>query len=144
MTNGERVKNLRTSMKMSRARFSEHFGIPARTIDDWENERREPSPYVVDMLIKLAASENTIPAAWVLTEYRDSRGTGTTRTFIEKSEAVREAEESWNGLSDRDRESYLDGAAWFYVGLFEMEWDDYDEEFIVTGDPIVIAWDAKK
>ncbi len=144
MTNGERIKNLRTSLKMSRAKFSEHFGIPARTIDDWENERREPSGYVVDMLIKLAAGEKTIPTAWILTEYRDARGHGETRTFTDKFEAIREAEAEWNGLSEHDRADYLAGFAWFYVGLFEMEWDDIDEEFIPKSDPIMIAWDALK
>lgn len=140
MKNSERIKNLRTSLNMSRAKFSEHFGIPARTIDDWENERREPSDYVVDMLIKLAASENTIPTTWARVEWRDGYGDGSTKYFLDRDEAIHESETEWNRMSEHDK-NRRDA---FFVGFYEMTWDDIDEKYITTGDPIVVAWDALK
>ena len=36
------IKQLRENLNMSRADLSKESGVPARTIDDWENERRKP------------------------------------------------------------------------------------------------------
>lgn len=144
MTNGEKVKNLRASLKMSRARFSEKYGIPARTIDDWENERRVPANYLVDLLARRVASENIIPTAWVFTEYRDARAYGEDEIFADKCEAIDAAWTHWDRLSEHDRKDYFEGEAWFYVGLFRMEWDENLEKFEPEGDPLVVAWDALK
>ena len=36
------IKELRESIGMSRKEFSEHTGIPVRTLEDWEAARRTP------------------------------------------------------------------------------------------------------
>lgn len=36
------IKALRQNLKMSRVELSKQSGVPARTIDDWENNRRKP------------------------------------------------------------------------------------------------------
>ena len=36
------IKELRESIGMSRKEFSEHTGIPVRTLEDWEAGRRTP------------------------------------------------------------------------------------------------------
>ena len=36
------IKRLRQNLNMSRAELSKQSGVPARTIDDWENGRRKP------------------------------------------------------------------------------------------------------
>ena len=36
------IKQLRQNLDMSRAELSKQSGVPARTIDDWENNRRKP------------------------------------------------------------------------------------------------------
>lgn len=36
------IKELRQNLKMSRVELSKQSGVPARTIDDWENGRRKP------------------------------------------------------------------------------------------------------
>lgn len=40
------IKELRESTGMSRKEFSEHTGIPVRTLEDWEAVRRTPPEYV--------------------------------------------------------------------------------------------------
>ena len=40
------IKNLRESTGMSRKEFSEHTGIPVRTLEDWEAGRRTPPEYI--------------------------------------------------------------------------------------------------
>ena len=42
----DRIKELRESVGMSRKEFSEHTGIPVRTLEDWEAARRTPSEYI--------------------------------------------------------------------------------------------------
>lgn len=35
---------------MSQREFSEYFGIPKRTIEDWERGSRECVPYLLDLM----------------------------------------------------------------------------------------------
>lgn len=40
------LRELRKSTGMSRKNFSEHTGIPVRTLEDWEAGRRTPPVYI--------------------------------------------------------------------------------------------------
>ena len=40
------IKELRESTGMTRKAFSEHTGIPVRTLEDWEAGRRRPPEYI--------------------------------------------------------------------------------------------------
>ena len=40
------IKELRESTGMTRKEFSVHTGIPVRTLEDWEAERRTPPEYI--------------------------------------------------------------------------------------------------
>lgn len=40
------IKELRESTGMTRKEFSEHTGIPVRTLEDWEAARRTPPEYI--------------------------------------------------------------------------------------------------
>jgi DNA-binding transcriptional regulator YiaG len=42
----KKIKELRESVGMSRKEFSEHTGIPVRTLEDWEAGRRTPPEYI--------------------------------------------------------------------------------------------------
>lgn len=44
------IKELRAQTRMSQRAFAERFGIPVRTLQEWEQERREPPDYVVAMI----------------------------------------------------------------------------------------------
>lgn len=43
MDTAKQIKELRASTGMTRKEFSEHTGIPVRTLEDWEAARRTPS-----------------------------------------------------------------------------------------------------
>lgn len=40
------IIQLRKQTGMNRKTFSEHFGIPIRTVEEWEAGRRKPPEYV--------------------------------------------------------------------------------------------------
>ncbi len=40
------IRDLRESTGMSRKEFSDHTGIPVRTLEDWEAGRRTPPEYI--------------------------------------------------------------------------------------------------
>ncbi len=40
------IKELRESVCMNRKEFSDHTGIPVRTLEDWEAGRRIPPEYI--------------------------------------------------------------------------------------------------
>lgn len=56
--NKERLKELRKELGLSQAKFAEKFGIPIRTIQDWEYGKREIRSYIVNMMYKIIELEN--------------------------------------------------------------------------------------
>ena len=50
MDTAKLIKELRESTGMSRKEFSEHTGIPIRTLEDWEADRRTPPDYMPRLL----------------------------------------------------------------------------------------------
>ena len=46
MDTAKKIKELRVSVNMTRKEFSEHTGIPVRTLEDWEAARRTPPEYI--------------------------------------------------------------------------------------------------
>ncbi|MBQ7067213.1 MAG: transcriptional regulator [Lachnospiraceae bacterium] len=46
----EAIRNLRIETGMNRKVFAEHFGIPLRTVEDWEANRRTPPEYIPRLL----------------------------------------------------------------------------------------------
>lgn len=45
-----KIKELRARTGLSQAKFAEKYGIPKRTIEDWEAGRHDPPAYVEDLL----------------------------------------------------------------------------------------------
>lgn len=56
----ERLKELRKELGLSQAKFAEKFGIPIRTIQDWEYGKREVRSYIVDMMHRIAEFEKEL------------------------------------------------------------------------------------
>ena len=50
MSRGKEVKELRERMGMNRREFSDYYGIPYRTVQDWEAEKRELPDYLLRLL----------------------------------------------------------------------------------------------
>lgn len=44
------IKEMRTKSGMTQKAFSDYLNIPKRTIEDWENDRRKPPDYVVELI----------------------------------------------------------------------------------------------
>jgi DNA-binding transcriptional regulator YiaG len=51
------VKDLRTITGMSRAKFGELYGIPARSIQNWEEGKRNPPEYVLRLLDRVVRED---------------------------------------------------------------------------------------
>ena len=60
MSRGKEVKKLREKMGMNRREFSDYYGIPYRTIQDWEAEKREIPDYLLRLLKYRAEIERRI------------------------------------------------------------------------------------
>lgn len=52
-----RVKELRKELRLSQVQFAAKFGIPLRTVQDWEYGKREARSYIVDMMYKIIELE---------------------------------------------------------------------------------------
>lgn len=44
------VKELREITGLTQAQFSEKYGIPKRSIENWEGGQRVPPPYIINLL----------------------------------------------------------------------------------------------
>ena len=62
------IKSLRAASGMTQKAFSEYFGIPKRTIEDWEGERRKCPPYLFDLMRYKLVHENKIDPQYIETE----------------------------------------------------------------------------
>ena len=50
MSRGKEVKELREKMGMHRREISDYYGIPYRTVQDWEAEKRELPEYLLRLM----------------------------------------------------------------------------------------------
>ena len=57
MGRGKEVRELRDSLGMNRREFSDYYGIPYRTVQDWEAEKRELPEYLLRLMIYRAEME---------------------------------------------------------------------------------------
>ena len=46
------IKEIRALTGLSQAKFAERYGIPKRTLEDWEAGRRKPAEYFLRLLEK--------------------------------------------------------------------------------------------
>ena len=60
MDDKERLKELRKELGLSQAKFAERFGIPLRTLQEWEYGRREVRSYIVDMMYRIKGLEKEL------------------------------------------------------------------------------------
>lgn len=137
------IREIRKMTGLSQARFGEKYGIPTRTIEDWEAERRTAPEYVIEMLTKVVKMEQVNMTAWYFIEYRVGFGTGTEKRFKTRQEAEEYARDEWDRMSNADRESYRkDPGAQFFVAELAVEWDDYEEDWTAPSYDCTPVWDA--
>lgn len=60
MNNTLNVKELRQATGMSQSKLAEYFGIPVRTLQDWEQGKRKPPEYVPKMMKRILQAESSI------------------------------------------------------------------------------------
>ena len=57
MGRGKEVRELKDRLGMNRREFSDYYGIPYRTVQDWEAEKRELPEYLLRLMIYRAEME---------------------------------------------------------------------------------------
>jgi DNA-binding transcriptional regulator YiaG len=62
MMNKEKLKLLRAQTKMSMKQFAEYFGIPYRTVQNWENNTRSCPEYLMRLMEYKLIKEGLIEA----------------------------------------------------------------------------------
>lgn len=45
-----KIKEIRKQLGLTQTDFGNLFGIPMRTIQEWENERRTPPQYIINLI----------------------------------------------------------------------------------------------
>ena len=57
---GREIKELREKMGMNRREFSDYYGIPYRTVQDWEAEKRQLPDYLLRLIKYRAKMEGMV------------------------------------------------------------------------------------
>lgn len=57
MTTAERAKAIRKASGLTQAAFAEKYGIPKRTIENWEGGQRDAPTYVLDLLERVVSED---------------------------------------------------------------------------------------
>lgn len=57
MTTAERAKAIRKASGLTQAAFAEKYGIPKRTIENWEGGQRDAPTYVIDLLERVVSDD---------------------------------------------------------------------------------------
>ena len=52
------MKEFRVTTGLSQSKFAAYFGIPVRTLQEWEQGRQNPPTYLLDLLKRLWKLEN--------------------------------------------------------------------------------------
>lgn len=47
------IKELRAKTGMSQNKFAQYFGLSVRNLQEWEQERKNPPPYLVGLLQRI-------------------------------------------------------------------------------------------
>lgn len=53
------MKEFRASTGLSQSKFAEYFNLPLRTLQEWEQGRQNPPPYLLDLLKRIWNAETT-------------------------------------------------------------------------------------
>lgn len=54
------IKEFRILTGLTQGKFAGYFGLPLRTLQEWEQERRTPPPYLVELLKRIWNLENRL------------------------------------------------------------------------------------
>lgn len=57
MTPAERAKVIRKASGLTQVAFATKYGIPKRTIENWEGGQREAPAYVLDLLERVVSED---------------------------------------------------------------------------------------
>ena len=60
---GKQIRELRESTGMNRKEFCDYFGIPYRTVTEWERDNRHAPDYVIRLLAYYIGAEKLIKKA---------------------------------------------------------------------------------
>lgn len=117
------ISKIRESTGMSQSQFAEQFGISVRTLQDWEQGRREMPSYVLDM-IELLVEENKAGKhlAWYVISEECFDVFGMDEPFVSFSAAMRRAYSEWNTYTTDEEKEHQS----IHVALCEV--DDSDNE----------------
>lgn len=53
----KRITQIREMTGLSQGKFAQFFNISVRTVQDWEQGRRVPPPYIPDMMLRILEHE---------------------------------------------------------------------------------------
>lgn len=132
------MKEIRQMTGMTQAAFSEAYNIPLRTLQSWESGERTPAEYTLDMINRLAQIETTPVYAWYLVamEYGGDGIMIRLDGIRDEIEAQKHIRDYWERMVASDQAKYTGDRGTYFGGLYQIVWDDLDEEWICEGDPV--------
>lgn len=84
------IETIRSMTKLNRTKFAEKYGIPLRTMEDWEHEKSNPPAYVVDLLERVVREDEGLPSVYYVYDIGENEEWMLLKTS-NKAEAIKRA-----------------------------------------------------
>ena len=100
------MKQIRELTGLNRTKFCEKYGIPMRTVDDWENERHDAPDYILDLLERAVRVDEGKECVFVVCVREGNVLTPVYKSFSRRS-AIERAEAAGGEVIIMDKEQIL-------------------------------------
>lgn len=130
------IEDLRKETGMSQSKFANYFGISVRNIQEWEQKRKSPPPYLVGLLKRILDNEFFIKERksamkkWAVIE--NKKGDEFVTVCESKEQAIEKADYQWSYMTDHDKKHTES----FIVGLINV---DENGDYLELEDGIIDA-----
>lgn len=128
------IKEIRSLTGLTQQAFADQFGIPLRSIQNWENDVRSISSYLADMIELLAYEQKwNKHLAWYVVSEKNGDIFGMDKPYLSLTTAMMDAYKDWNTYTtDAEKQHET-----IHVALIEVDDPDNDnwsaDEYKVYG-----------
>jgi putative transcriptional regulator len=112
------IKEIRGITGLTQQAFADQFGIPMRTIQNWETGARGVSTYLADMMELLAYEQKLNKhLAWYVISERNGDIFGMDKPYLSLSTAMMDAYKDWNVYTTDEGKEHQS----IHVALMEVD-----------------------
>lgn len=133
------MKEIRKKSGLSQKKFAEKYGLPYRSVENWEEGSRKPPDYVLDLLNFRVETDLVLKMGYVFFDIPNDAKEIV--IFNDEETAVNYAIEKWENLPEDQKKEYkLNEGSIFSVAFCPLKWAG--EKYLPDREALDIFWSA--